>query len=413
MTAKARRSTPTKKYINRRNAIVDAASAILNRKGLKGMTLADVGESVGMVATGIAYYFSSKEELSAACFHKALDTFESLISLAGRAGTVNDRVRILVSEYFAQRTKIAEGALPPFAQFDDVRALGDEGVLNAYVQMFRNARQLFEPLLEPGMRHAVLNARVHMLIHQFLWMEAWIPKYDSDDFPRLADRVVDILVNGLGTDIAVWYPEQLTVEAPPDTAGDDAYEAFLRAAIEAINEFGYLGASVDKIAAKLDVTKGSFYHHIDAKDDLVAICFAHTTDAVARTQKAAATLPVSGYTRLASIVMSLVQHQLEGDVPLLRAATVSLPQAIRREVLRAYERNTLRFGAMLSDGTMDGSIRNVDVQVAAHMLTSVANAIGELPFYLPKPAGPNATERFARPFFEGLTSPLHHSLARS
>ncbi|MBI1329297.1 MAG: TetR family transcriptional regulator [Alphaproteobacteria bacterium] len=409
MTAKVRRGAPTKKYLFRRNAIVDAASAILNRKGLKGMTLAEVGDQFGMVATGVAYYFSTKEELSAACFHKALETFEGLIAEAARADNLNERIRVLITGYFALRKRIVEGQQPAFAQFDDVRALGDQAVLNAYVQMFRNARQLFEPLLKPGMRHSVLNARVHLLVHQFLWMEAWIPKYDSDDYARAADRVVDILVNGLGTSSAVWKPTQLVIDTGSDPANDEAYETFLRAAIELINEFGYLGASVEKIAAKLDVTKGSFYHHIDAKDDLVAICFARTTGVVRRTQKAAASLPLDAYNRLASAINSLVQHQLEGDTPLLRAATVSLPEQIRRAVLAEYERNTLRFGAMLSDGAIDGSIRSLDVQIAAHMLTSVANAIGELPFWLARPPGPNAAESFVRPFFEGLTSPLRPS----
>ncbi|HEX2594095.1 MAG TPA: TetR/AcrR family transcriptional regulator [Rhizomicrobium sp.] len=405
MTAKARRGTPTKKYLNRRNAIVDAASAILNRKGLKGMTLADVGEAVGMVATGIAYYFPSKEELSAACFQRALDIFEGLIADAAKADTVDARIATLISGYFALRKKIAEGSHPAFAQFDDVRALGDQRILDGYVHMFRSTRQLFEPLLRADEKRAALNPRVHLLVHQFLWMEAWIPKYDSDDYPRVAERVVDILVNGLGSAITVWHSEPLTVDAAEDPESDEARQAFLRAAIDLINEFGYLGASVEKISARLDVTKGSFYHHIDAKDDLVGICFAHTTDAVRRTQKAAARLPVSSYTKLASAVISLVQHQLAGDMPLLRAATVSLPETIRRDVLRDYDRNTLRFGAMLSDGMIDGSIRNLDVHIAAHMLTSVANAIGELPFWLPDPAASGAAESFVRPFFEGLTSP--------
>ena len=35
-----------------------------------------------------------------------------------------------------------------------------------------------------------------------------------------------------------------------------------------MNEHGYLGASVQKISERLNVTKGAFYHHIEAKDDL-------------------------------------------------------------------------------------------------------------------------------------------------
>jgi hypothetical protein len=36
---------------------------------------------------------------------------------------------------------------------------------------------------------------------------------------------------------------------------------------------GYKGASVDRIMKALKLTKGSFYHHIEAKDDLILECF--------------------------------------------------------------------------------------------------------------------------------------------
>ena len=54
---------------------------------------------------------------------------------------------------------------------------------------------------------------------------------------------------------------------------DAAKESFLMAASRQINEHGYRGASVDRISAALNVTKGAFYHHNEAKDDLVAACF--------------------------------------------------------------------------------------------------------------------------------------------
>ena len=38
-------------------------------------------------------------------------------------------------------------------------------------------------------------------------------------------------------------------------------EAFLRAATQLINAHGYSGASVERISAELNVTKGAFYHH--------------------------------------------------------------------------------------------------------------------------------------------------------
>ena len=65
-------------------------------------------------------------------------------------------------------------------------------------------------------------------------------------------------------------------------ADGSATEAFLRAATALVNEQGYRGASVDKISARLNVTKGSFYHHNDNKHDLISECFDRTFAVVRR-----------------------------------------------------------------------------------------------------------------------------------
>ena len=63
--------------------------------------------------------------------------------------------------------------------------------------------------------------------------------------------------------------------------------AFLLAATRLINELGYRGASVQRIAAELNVTKGSFYHHLDAKDDLVIACYRRSFDTISDAQRLA------------------------------------------------------------------------------------------------------------------------------
>jgi AcrR family transcriptional regulator len=54
---------------------------------------------------------------------------------------------------------------------------------------------------------------------------------------------------------------------------DGTSEALLRAATALVNEQGHRGASVDRISARLNLTKGSLYHHHDNKLDLISECF--------------------------------------------------------------------------------------------------------------------------------------------
>src|SRR5215467_4323744 len=71
---------PTKRYEARRNAIIASAVEVVNRRGVRGMTLGDVTASLDLVPTGVIYYFRNKEELAAAAFHRALDRYEQLIA---------------------------------------------------------------------------------------------------------------------------------------------------------------------------------------------------------------------------------------------------------------------------------------------------------------------------------------------
>src|SRR6516162_5197609 len=75
----------------RREEILGVATAILNRRGVRSMTLAEVAAACGMATTGIAYYFGRKEELAAACFVSSLDRLEAMVAQAMDAPTAGQR----------------------------------------------------------------------------------------------------------------------------------------------------------------------------------------------------------------------------------------------------------------------------------------------------------------------------------
>ena len=109
------------------------------------------------------------------------------------------------------------------------------------------------------------TARTRMLLEQVFWGGAWLSKFEPEDYPRIRDRMVDIFLNGVATAGAAWSPTAFPMEKLAARDGPErARETFLLAATRLINLRGYRGASVDKISAELNVTKGSFYHHNDA-----------------------------------------------------------------------------------------------------------------------------------------------------
>lgn len=405
--AEARAPRRTAKYLRRQEEILRAAVGVLNEKGVRGMTRANVAERFGMVATAVAYYFSSKEELAAACFRRGIAGYERLAAQAAEAQTPAERLARFIRTVVEQRRRIAIREADEIALFDDIRALADESVMADYVRLFQATRALIDPKPEPGpdggLDRTALNARAHLILQQLMWLPMWLPKYDPADYPRAGERMADLMVRGLAAAPRPWNPPRLLVETA--VSDDDARETFLRAATQLITEQGYVGASVDRIAARLDLTKGAFYHHIEAKDDLIATCYERTVEVIRRTQQAAEGAGGDGRERLAGALSALVERQLKGDVPLLRPATTSLPADTRGRIVAAFDRRTVHFGSMIGDAVADGSLRPVDVQIAAQMVTAAVFGSTELANWLPAPLGEGAGEAYLRPLFDGLAPP--------
>jgi len=398
-------SPVTTRFNRKRDAIIAAATDILNHQGVRGMTLGLVAERVGLITTSVTYYFRKKDELAAACFLAGLERLTALIEAARVERTASARVRRLLALYIGLRARIAAGEEPPIPIFSDIRALSPETqgpIADAYVEMFRAVRRLFGGAGGQKLARGPATARAQILLDQIHWLEAWLPRYDPQDYDRVCERMHDILVGGLAAPGAVWAPAPIAI-APEAPGG--ARDAFLRAATRLINQRGYHGASVELISASLNVTKGSFYHHHHCKDDVVIACFERSFELVRQAQLAARALEGSEWRRLTSAAAALVEFQFSPAGPLLRSsALAALPAAIRGEMIVRSYRLSDRFAAMISDGVAEGSLRAVDPFIAAQMLNATLNAAADLPVLLRGAEPQEAVDSYARAFFTGLTS---------
>jgi AcrR family transcriptional regulator len=409
----APKTAATARYERKKQAIIAAASQILNRDGVKGMTLANVASGVGLITTSVTYYFKKKEELAVACLLDGISRFDAIVSEALCAGDARARVLRLLDLWLDLRRRIAAGEAPPIAVFNDIRALQNPQramMLDAYMRFFARARDIFAAPDTGWMSETQRTARTHVLTEQIYWAVAWLPRYDLEDYPRIRDRMYDIFLHGLAAPGQIWAPTPL-FDAADSAAGPGAQEptareTFLIAATRLINEKGYRGASVEKISARLNVTKGSFYHHNDAKDDLVLECFKRSFETMRRTQRAMAERSENHWTKLATIATALVDYQLSERGPLLRtSALTALPASICNEMVEASNRVSDRFAAIISDGIAAGSVRAVDPFIASQMLTATLNATAEIPYWTPGVERSRAGELYARPMLMGLFSP--------
>ncbi|MGA0601717.1 TetR/AcrR family transcriptional regulator [Caulobacter sp. KR2-114] len=394
----------TAKFGRKRDTIVAAATELLNREGVKGMTLAKVAERVGLITTSVTYYFKKKEDLAAACFLRGIERIETVVAEAQAGGSPEARLEILLDRYLALKGRVLSGQEPPIPVFSDIRALTDEPhrqVLEAYLRLFRAVRELLRGTPDHAGLHG--TAFTQMVLEQLHWLQAWLHRYPEAEFGEVRARMHDILLRGLGAPGQAWSPRPLDPAAIHPAEGGQR-ETFLLAATRLINQQGYRGASVDKISASLNVTKGSFYHHHSAKDDVVVSCFSRSFQVVRAAQDAALALPdADAWTRLSSAAAALMGFQLSPHGPLLRTSALSaLPEGMRVEMVAQSNRLSERWAAMIADGAAEGSLRPVDPFIAAQMFNAGLNASSDLPVLLGGVTAHQLVDLYARPMLTGL-----------
>lgn len=410
MTLSSDLNSATARYHEKREALLDAAASLFNNQGVRGATLSNIAASVGLVTNSVTYYYRKKEDLARACFLRSIDALDALAKEAADQPGVAERLRTFFARYAQLLADIELGRHVELVNFNDIRALPSphaEEVFAAYTDMFRRVRRLLKGEETAHLSRDDLNARTHIVVSIAHWVRSWIGGYEADEYPRMGDRVGDILLRGLAAPGSAWLASEGERDwrLAPESTG--APEAFLSAATVLVNEQGYRGASVDRISARLNVTKGSFYHHNDTKHDLITECFERTFSVMRQALRLAEAGSGSGWQRACAATRVLVRFQLADSGPLLRSTAISaLPDEEHRDQVRqTMHRLTERMANLIVDGMMDASIRPLDAAIAARAVLAAINAAAELHRWVPGATVDNVAEGYARPIFEGVLSP--------
>ncbi len=364
----------TKRFRAKRDAILAAAAQAINEQSAKGMTFADVAQRVGLNTTSVTYYFKRKEDLAAACFEYTLEQLQAMLADAMELPTPEQRVARYLALNMDRLARIQRGDATSFAVLSDLRAM-EEPVRGRLMAGWRDVFRRTRALWGPGETRAhtdLYGARAHVLLENTFWLPVWLVRYDPDQFSRVEQRLMAVFAHGIAPDTARWTPSRIDLD---HDEGESGREAFLLAATRLINELGYRGASVQKIASQLNVTKGSFYHHLDAKDDLVIACYRRSLDTIANAQRLSEDVPGSYWQQLSSTIATLLDIQFSEHGPLMRTTALSgLPRSVRSAMVARSNRIARRYAGMMNDGIAEGSIRAIDPLIAAQALMALQNA---------------------------------------
>ena len=253
----------TQRYERKREAILAAAASLFNARGLGGTTIAEVARAVGLTTASVTYYYRKKEDLAAACLMRAIGQMSDSVAQAAQADAPPARLTRFFALYFDRLAEVAQGRAPAMINFWDLRALAGpqaKPTMDAFISLFRDAsRELFRDPTGPAFSlRRTERTRPRGVLGGRSAAKGWVERYETEDYPRAAARAADILINGLaGPGRHLGAAARLELNSPnTQDPGEVSRDAFLRAATELVNEYGYRGASVDRISAQAERHQG-------------------------------------------------------------------------------------------------------------------------------------------------------------
>jgi AcrR family transcriptional regulator len=158
--------------------------------------------------------------------------------------------------------------------------------------------------------------------------------------------------------------------------GEETRSELLQAAAAAFAEQGYDATSVAQICRRAGVSKGAFYHHFESKQDLFLSLLDFWLDGLVQqlevARLGAATMP-GGLVRMAEEAR-IVFEMADQYVPIFLEffAQARRDPAILEKTIEPYQIYRRFFARLIQFAIQDGSLREVDPDLVAQAILSLA-----------------------------------------
>ncbi len=153
--------------------------------------------------------------------------------------------------------------------------------------------------------------------------------------------------------------------------------AVLASALRHFSSKGYEATSVDDICEGANVSKGAFYHHFESKQALF-LCLLDSwlkgiDEALESLGKSTAPESLLAMTEVLPTVLSAARDQLPMFLEFWMQA--SRDKKIWKASIEPYRHFRAYFAGIIAQGTAEGTLRDVDAQLAARVILSLAVGI--------------------------------------
>ncbi len=373
----------------KRVAILSQAARLFNSKGSRATTLHDVAKSLGLTKTSLYYYVKNKEDLIYQCYMSALELHhKNLDKIEKQHAGAMERASSYFLQYFENWLEAQEGRAPHVAALLEIAVLKGnhrKRVEASYIKLFKRLREyISQGITEGSIRDCEPTSATRAIVGSIDWTFYWLHSVPRGQVRAIANEALDIITNGLCASEALHFPTKIFHESQesPCPQGFNReqknrlkQEAFFKTGNRFFNKQGFNGTSLDEIAQDLHVSKGAFYYHIKNKEDLLFHCYNFSLDIIEKIDDRSSKSTATGLEKVELTCRRIFYVQNSDDGPLIRYNTIiALPMARRRQILKRTEKNNKNFGAFLSDGIQDGSVRQINTLIAQHLITGAINA---------------------------------------
>jgi AcrR family transcriptional regulator len=383
----------TAQHDAKRAAILSQAAKLFNYKGSRATTLQDIAATLGLTKTSLYYYVKTKEELIYQCYMAALQHhLRQMDEIEATTDDPLERTRAFFLRHFENWLAAQQDRGPHIAALLEIASLKGahrKEVESAYITMFKRLRQYLRDGVASGsLRPLEATSATRAILGSVDWAFSWLHRVPRDEVMVIAERAFDILAHGLYAGSGSFAREAGAESAPPlpFVQGFDREEqnrlkqqAFYKAGTRFFNKQGFTGTSLDEIAEQLNVSKGAFYYHIRNKEDLLYHCYTYSQEVVSRIHAQAEGQGGSGLDKVARVCRNIFRVQNSDEGPLIRYNTITaLPMDRRLEILARTDASNDRFGDFIREGISDGSVRQIDTEVAQRLIAGAINASMEI-----------------------------------
>jgi AcrR family transcriptional regulator len=185
------------KSAKKRDAILRAATEIINIKGYALATMTEIAAALDLRDAALYYYFPNKQALVFACHQSSLERFDRVLSDTSIEGETGfERL-----ERFLRALLVESARNGPLLYFGD-RSYLDEDQRDAIAACSEHLTRRLERILQEGMADGSITScesslAVQLLLGMLIWLAKWVPTVEGVTVDRLMAAIGAVGLQGL------------------------------------------------------------------------------------------------------------------------------------------------------------------------------------------------------------------------